>query len=56
MINKLFNSIKQTLSICFWFYFVSRFEDHAALDGGADGLNVIRQILTLAPDLLSDRG
>lgn len=35
---------------------IFRFEDHAALDGGADGLNVIRQILTLAPDLLSNRG
>lgn len=35
---------------------IFRFEDHAALDGGADGLNVIRQILTLAPDLLSNCG
>uniref|UniRef100_A0A3B5PV69 HemK methyltransferase family member 1 n=1 Tax=Xiphophorus maculatus TaxID=8083 RepID=A0A3B5PV69_XIPMA len=35
---------------------ISRFEDRAALDGGEDGLNVIRQILTLAPDFLSNRG
>ncbi|XP_008406870.1 MTRF1L release factor glutamine methyltransferase isoform X1 [Poecilia reticulata] len=35
---------------------ISRFEDCAALDGGEDGLNVIRQILTLAPDFLSNRG
>ncbi|KAM4741922.1 LOW QUALITY PROTEIN: MTRF1L release factor glutamine methyltransferase [Anableps anableps] len=35
---------------------IFRFEDHAALDGGEDGQNVIRQILTLAPDFLSNRG
>ncbi|XP_054882169.1 MTRF1L release factor glutamine methyltransferase [Poeciliopsis prolifica] len=35
---------------------ISRFEDRGALDGGEDGLNVIRQILTLAPDFLSHRG
>ncbi|KAM4582433.1 MTRF1L release factor glutamine methyltransferase [Fundulus diaphanus] len=35
---------------------ILRFEDHAALDGGEDGLNVIRQILALAPDFLSNRG
>ncbi|XP_008287611.1 MTRF1L release factor glutamine methyltransferase [Stegastes partitus] len=35
---------------------VSRFEDHAALDGGEDGLNVIKHILTLAPQILSDHG
>ncbi|XP_077582729.1 MTRF1L release factor glutamine methyltransferase [Stigmatopora nigra] len=35
---------------------ISRFEDHAALDGGEDGLKVIRQILTLTRHLLSDDG
>ncbi|XP_057701935.1 MTRF1L release factor glutamine methyltransferase [Corythoichthys intestinalis] len=35
---------------------ILRFEDHAALDGGKDGLQVIRKILTLAPHLLSDDG
>ncbi|KAM4612589.1 MTRF1L release factor glutamine methyltransferase isoform 2-T2 [Polymixia lowei] len=35
---------------------ILRFEDHAALDGGKDGLTVIRQILTLAPKLLSNHG
>ncbi|XP_026205222.1 MTRF1L release factor glutamine methyltransferase isoform X2 [Anabas testudineus] len=35
---------------------VLRFEDHSALDGGEDGLNVIRQILTLAPHILSNHG
>ncbi|XP_047203300.1 MTRF1L release factor glutamine methyltransferase [Girardinichthys multiradiatus] len=35
---------------------IFRFEDYAALDGGEDGLNVIRQILTLAPGFLSNRG
>ncbi|KAM3620991.1 uncharacterized protein V6R79_004560 [Siganus canaliculatus] len=35
---------------------VFRFEDHAALDGGKDGLNVIKQILTLAPQILTDQG
>ncbi|KAM9799959.1 MTRF1L release factor glutamine methyltransferase [Syngnathus typhle] len=35
---------------------ILRFEDHAALDGGKDGLKVIRQILTLAPRILSDDG
>ncbi|XP_077385597.1 MTRF1L release factor glutamine methyltransferase isoform X1 [Festucalex cinctus] len=35
---------------------ILRFEDHAALDGGKDGLNVIRNILTLAPQILSDDG
>lgn len=33
-----------------------RFEDNAALDGGKDGLRVIKQILTVAPKILSDRG
>ena len=33
-----------------------RFEDHAALDGGKDGLEVIKQILTLAPQILSNQG
>ncbi|XP_056292738.1 MTRF1L release factor glutamine methyltransferase [Pseudoliparis swirei] len=32
------------------------FEDHAALDGGKDGLKVIKQILTLAPQILSNHG
>ncbi|XP_075997256.1 MTRF1L release factor glutamine methyltransferase isoform X2 [Genypterus blacodes] len=35
---------------------ILRFEDHTALDGGEDGLNVIRQILALAPQILSDHG
>ncbi|CAG5980033.1 unnamed protein product [Menidia menidia] len=35
---------------------ISRFEDPAALDGGADGMNVIKQILTLAPHMLSNHG
>ncbi|XP_068451061.1 MTRF1L release factor glutamine methyltransferase isoform X1 [Clinocottus analis] len=32
------------------------FEDHAALDGGEDGMKVIKQILTLAPQILSNYG
>ncbi|XP_035008606.1 MTRF1L release factor glutamine methyltransferase isoform X2 [Hippoglossus stenolepis] len=35
---------------------ILRFEDPSALDGGEDGLNVIRQILTMAPKILSDHG
>ncbi|XP_037304060.2 MTRF1L release factor glutamine methyltransferase [Pungitius pungitius] len=35
---------------------IFRFEDHAALDGGTDGLKVIKQILTLAPQILSNHG
>uniref|UniRef100_A0A1A8NA63 peptide chain release factor N(5)-glutamine methyltransferase n=1 Tax=Nothobranchius rachovii TaxID=451742 RepID=A0A1A8NA63_9TELE len=35
---------------------IYRFEDHAALDGGEDGLTVIKQILTLAPLILSNHG
>ncbi|XP_041639623.1 MTRF1L release factor glutamine methyltransferase [Cheilinus undulatus] len=35
---------------------IYRFEDHAALDGGEDGLKVIRHILTLAPKILSNHG
>ncbi|GLD69371.1 hemK methyltransferase family member 1 [Lates japonicus] len=35
---------------------ISRFEDHSALDGGTDGLKVIKQILTLAPQILTDSG
>ncbi|XP_072238064.1 MTRF1L release factor glutamine methyltransferase [Leuresthes tenuis] len=35
---------------------IFRFEDHAALDGGADGLNVIKRLLTLAPHILSNHG
>nr|XP_057933230.1 MTRF1L release factor glutamine methyltransferase isoform X1 [Doryrhamphus excisus] len=33
-----------------------RFEDHAALDGGKDGMKVIQKILTLAPHILADIG
>ncbi|XP_044071748.1 MTRF1L release factor glutamine methyltransferase isoform X3 [Siniperca chuatsi] len=33
-----------------------RFEDHAALDGGKDGLKVIKQILSLAQRILSNHG
>ncbi|XP_068171297.1 MTRF1L release factor glutamine methyltransferase isoform X2 [Antennarius striatus] len=35
---------------------ILRFEDHAALDGGDDGLRVIKQILALAPQILSNHG
>ncbi|XP_035517831.1 MTRF1L release factor glutamine methyltransferase [Morone saxatilis] len=35
---------------------ILRFEDHAALDGGKDGLKVIKQILSLAPQILSNHG
>ncbi|XP_019957242.1 LOW QUALITY PROTEIN: MTRF1L release factor glutamine methyltransferase [Paralichthys olivaceus] len=35
---------------------ILRFEDPSALDGGEDGLNVIKQILTMAPKILSDNG
>ncbi|XP_048872954.1 MTRF1L release factor glutamine methyltransferase isoform X2 [Brienomyrus brachyistius] len=35
---------------------ILEFEDLAALDGGADGLQIIRQILSLAPHLLKDQG
>ncbi|XP_018617791.1 MTRF1L release factor glutamine methyltransferase [Scleropages formosus] len=35
---------------------ILKFEDSDALDGGADGLRVIQQILTLAPHLLKDGG
>ncbi|KAF7665709.1 hypothetical protein LDENG_00135140 [Lucifuga dentata] len=35
---------------------ILRFEDHAALDGGKDGLKVITQILALAPQILSNHG
>ncbi|XP_053303530.1 MTRF1L release factor glutamine methyltransferase [Pleuronectes platessa] len=35
---------------------ILRFEDPSALDGGEDGLNVIKQILTMAPKILSDHG
>ncbi|XP_070758265.1 MTRF1L release factor glutamine methyltransferase [Enoplosus armatus] len=37
-------------------YCMRRFEDHAALDGGKDGLKVIKQILSLAPQILSNHG
>lgn len=43
------NPIILTIHLC-------RFEDHSALDGGLDGMSVIRQILTLAPRLLADKG
>lgn len=33
-----------------------RFEDHVALDGGEDGLNTIKQILILAPQILINHG
>ncbi|KAE8298433.1 HemK methyltransferase family member 1 [Larimichthys crocea] len=35
---------------------IFRFEDHAALDGGKDGLKVIKQILTVAPQILTNHG
>ncbi|XP_044071742.1 MTRF1L release factor glutamine methyltransferase isoform X2 [Siniperca chuatsi] len=35
---------------------IFRFEDHAALDGGKDGLKVIKQILSLAQRILSNHG
>ncbi|XP_060775537.1 MTRF1L release factor glutamine methyltransferase isoform X2 [Neoarius graeffei] len=35
---------------------ILRFEDHSALDGGLDGMSVIRQILSLAPRLLTNEG
>nr|XP_020484585.1 MTRF1L release factor glutamine methyltransferase [Labrus bergylta] len=35
---------------------IYRFEDHAALDGGKDGLKVIKQILIQAPQILSNHG
>ncbi|XP_062853056.1 MTRF1L release factor glutamine methyltransferase isoform X2 [Trichomycterus rosablanca] len=35
---------------------ILRFEDHTALDGGLDGMSVIRQILALATKLLRDKG
>ncbi|XP_068615886.1 MTRF1L release factor glutamine methyltransferase-like [Brachionichthys hirsutus] len=35
---------------------IYRFEDHAALDGGEDGLTVIQRILALAPQILSNHG
>lgn len=35
---------------------ILRFEDRAALDGGKDGMHVIRQILAMAPKLLSEHG
>lgn len=36
--------------------FLDRFEDHMALDGGEDGLNIIKKILSLAPQILSNHG
>ncbi|XP_046327236.2 MTRF1L release factor glutamine methyltransferase-like [Haliotis rufescens] len=35
---------------------VSRYEDRTALHGGGDGLDVVRQILTKAPSLLTHEG
>lgn len=42
--------------MCFCCVLLPRFEDPAALDGGKDGLKVIKQILTLAPQILSSYG
>lgn len=36
--------------------YTRRFEDHLALDGGEDGLNVIKNILSVAPQILSNHG
>lgn len=44
------------LSIYLVTVYMPRFEDHAALDGGKDGLKIIKQILTLAPRILSNNG
>ncbi|XP_072276471.1 MTRF1L release factor glutamine methyltransferase isoform X2 [Pyxicephalus adspersus] len=35
---------------------IIRYEDHTALDGGPDGMNVIRAILSLSPLLLKPKG
>ncbi|XP_067854536.1 MTRF1L release factor glutamine methyltransferase isoform X2 [Heptranchias perlo] len=35
---------------------ILRYEDHEALDGGADGMDVIRAILLFAPNVLRDHG
>lgn len=35
---------------------LSRFEDPMALDGGEDGLNTIKTILILAPQILINHG
>ncbi|XP_076870517.1 MTRF1L release factor glutamine methyltransferase-like [Brachyhypopomus gauderio] len=35
---------------------ILRFEDHSALDGGLDGMSIIRQILAVAPQLLTTDG
>lgn len=35
---------------------ILRYEDRAALDGGESGMNVIHQLLSLAPRLLSEHG
>ncbi|XP_028302040.1 MTRF1L release factor glutamine methyltransferase isoform X2 [Gouania willdenowi] len=35
---------------------IFRYEDHAALDGGVDGLKVIKQILMIAPQILLNHG
>ncbi|XP_053577084.1 MTRF1L release factor glutamine methyltransferase isoform X2 [Bombina bombina] len=35
---------------------IIKYEDHTALDGGSDGMDVIRGILLLAPDLLKQKG
>lgn len=36
--------------------YIPRFEDHVALDGGEDGLNTIKKILILAPQILINHG
>lgn len=36
--------------------YIPRFEDHMALDGGEDGLKIIKKILTLAPQILLNHG
>ncbi|XP_075039944.1 MTRF1L release factor glutamine methyltransferase isoform X2 [Mixophyes fleayi] len=35
---------------------ILRYEDHSALDGGPDGMDVIKGVLRLAPHLLSSNG
>jgi release factor glutamine methyltransferase len=35
---------------------VSDYEDHRALHGGEDGMDLIREIIELGPELLSDEG
>lgn len=44
------------LLIDFILLYILRFEDHVALDGGEDGLNTIKKILILAPQILINHG